>query len=161
MKESKKALGLLYEIMGLAIPLIVIVTISVFMGAGLLNLLGFEYTSMSSVIFFFILYTALAFLVEPFVEAYVLAVTELGRLNKILSEVIGFVFCVGFDIVVISILENLIEGIMISNRTIILFSMITYIGGKILEEVMYNTSSSEGKKVKKASCKKKRKSEEE
>lgn len=165
MKEKEKVLSLLYGIIGLAISFVIFFVISVVMGAGLLNILGFQYTAISSVVFFFILYTISAFFVEPFVEAYVMAVTELGRLNKFTSGVIGFVFCVGFDIILISLIESMINGIMISDRTIVLFSMITYVGGKIFEELVYNNSVEEAeegkeKKVKRAFEKKKRKSEE-
>lgn len=165
MKEKKKLLSLFYGIIGLAIPFAIFFVISVVMGAGLLNILGFQYTDISSVVFFFILYTISALFVEPFVEAYVMAITELGRLNKFSSEVIGFVFCVGFDIILISLIESMINGIMIPDRAIILFSMITYIGGKIFEELVYNNSVEEAevgkeKKVKRTFEKKKRKSEE-
>lgn len=165
MKEKEKLLSLLYGIIGLAIPFAIFFVISVVMGAGLLNILGFQYTAISSVVFFFILYTISALFVEPFVEAYVMAITELGRLNKFTSEVIGFVFCVGFDIILISLIESMINGIMISDRTMVLFSMITYIGGKIFEELVYNNSVEEAedgkeKKVKRTFEKKKRKSEE-
>lgn len=165
MKEKKNLLSLFYGIIGLAIPFAIFFVISVVMGAGLLNILGFQYTDISSVVFFFILYTISALFVEPFVEAYVMAITELGRLNKFSSEVIGFVFCVGFDIILISLIESMINGIMIPDRAIILFSMITYIGGKIFEELVYNNSVEEAedgkeKKVKRTFEKKKRKSEE-
>ena len=99
-------------------------------------------------------------------EAYVLAVTEMGRLNKFISESIGFIFCVGFDIILISLIETMIDGIMISDRTIVLFAMITYVCGKIFEEILYRDAVEEvvekkSKKVKKAFGRKKSKSEEE
>lgn len=166
MKENKKVLSLFFGIAGLAVSFIIFFAISVIIGAGLLNILGFEYTAVSYVVFFFLIYTIAAFFVEPFVEAYVLAVTEMGRLNKFISESIGFIFCVGFDIILISLIETMIDGIMISDRTIVLFAMITYVCGKIFEEILYRDAVEEvvekkSKKVKKAFGRKKSKSEEE
>ncbi|MDU4892024.1 MAG: YrvL family regulatory protein [Clostridium sp.] len=166
MKENKKVLSLFFGIAGLAVSFIIFFAISVIIGAGLLNILGFEYTAVSYVVFFFLIYTIAAFFVEPFVEAYVLAVTEMGRLNKFISESIGFIFCVGFDIILISLIETMIDGIMISDRTIVLFAMITYVCGKIFEEILYRDAVEEvvekkNKKVKKAFGRKKSKSEEE
>lgn len=166
MKENKKVLSLFFGIAGLAVSFIIFFAISVIIGAGILNILGFEYTAVSYVVFFFLIYTIAAFFVEPFVEAYVLAVTEMGRLNKFISESIGFIFCVGFDIILISLIETMIDGIMISDRTIVLFAMITYVCGKIFEEILYRDAVEEvvekkSKKVKKAFGRKKSKSEEE
>lgn len=166
MNENKKVLSLFFGIAGLAVSFIIFFAISVIIGAGLLNILGFEYTAVSYVVFFFLIYTIAAFFVEPFVEAYVLAVTEMGRLNKFISESIGFIFCVGFDIILISLIETMIDGIMISDRTIVLFAMITYVCGKIFEEILYRDAVEEvvekkSKKVKKAFGRKKSKSEEE
>lgn len=166
MNENKKVLSLFFGIAGLAVSFIIFFAISVIIGAGILNILGFEYTAVSYVVFFFLIYTIAAFFVEPFVEAYVLAVTEMGRLNKFISESIGFIFCVGFDIILISLIETMIDGIMISDRTIVLFAMITYVCGKIFEEILYRDAFEEvvekkSKKVKKAFGRKKSKSEEE
>ncbi|WP_040194740.1 YrvL family regulatory protein [Clostridium culturomicium] len=166
MNENKKVLSLFFGIAGLAVSFIIFFAISVIIGAGILNILGFEYTAVSYVVFFFLIYTIAAFFVEPFVEAYVLAVTEMGRLNKFISESIGFIFCVGFDIILISLIETMIDGIMISDRTIVLFAMITYVCGKIFEEILYRDAVEEvvekkSKKVKKAFGRKKSKSEEE
>ena len=166
MKENKKVLSLFFGIAGLAVSFIIFFAISVIIGAGILNILGFEYTAVSYVVFFFLIYTIAAFFVEPFVEAYVLAVTEMGRLNKFISESIGFIFCVGFDIILISLIETMIDGIMISDRTIVLFAMITYVCGKIFEEILYRDAVEEvvekkSKKVKEAFGRKKSKSEEE
>lgn len=165
MKEKKKLLSLFYGITGLAISFMIFFAISVVIGAGLLNILGFQYTAISSVVLFFILYTISALFVEPFVEAYVMAITELGMMNKFISEVIGFVFCVGFDIILISLIESMVSGIMISDRTMVLFSVITYIGGKIFEELAYNNDVEKAeygkeKKAKRTFGKRKRKSEE-
>ncbi|MEG2936301.1 MAG: YrvL family regulatory protein [Clostridium sp.] len=169
MKENKKVFSLFLGIAGLAVSFIIFFAISVIIGAGLLNILGFEYTAISSVVFFFLIYTMAAFFVEPFVEAYVLAVTEMGRLNKFISELIGFIFCVGFDIILVSLIETMIDGIMISDRTIVFFAIITYVCGKIFEEIVYRDAvedieeveEKKDKKVKRTLGKKKRKSEEE
>lgn len=168
MKENNKTPGFFYGIVGLVLPFVAYLFITCILAAGLLNLLGFEYMSISSVIIFFVFYTAIGLIVEPLTDAYVVAVTELGKFKKIFSEVFGFIICVGFDIIVISFVESMISGIIIPNRTIIFFSMITYTIGKILEEIIYKSSTeenkvSEDKTVKRTFFKKKekRKSEKE
>lgn len=133
MKEKKEILGFVGMIGGLAVGLLFLCATSVFIGAGLLNILGFQYTSMGAVILFFVIYTIIAFFLESFIEAFVMLVKEAGRFNRFASNFISFLFFVGFDIVLISAVETNISGIMISDRSIILFSIISYIAGKIFE----------------------------
>lgn len=133
MKEKSNVLGFLGMIGGLAIGLIFLFGTSIFIGAGLLNILGFEYTSLKAVIVFFVLYTIIAICVEFIVDTFVLVITELGRFNKFSSNVIRFFFFVGFDIVILSALESSIPGIRVSDEIIILFSIITYTAGKLFE----------------------------
>ena len=143
MKDNKRVPGLFNAILGLAFSIGIFMAFSMIIGAGLLNILGFQYTSISVVVMFLFTYTLMAFIIEPMVESYVLAVIQLGRFNKIISNVIGFIFCVGADIVILSFLESIINGIRIPDKTIILYSVITYTSGKIFEALAYKNDTEE------------------
>ncbi|GEM_PF-4421136 len=160
MKEKNKILGILGMVVGLALALLFLCASSFFIGAGLLNILGFKYTSIGDVILFFVIYTIIAFFLESFIEAFVMLVKELGGFNRFISNFISFFFFVGFDIVLISAVESNISGIMISDKTIILFSIISYIAGKFFEGAAEEDETLKTR-VKKGFGKKQREKEEE
>lgn len=139
-KEKNEIFGSIVIIGGLALSLMFFCALSILTGAGLLNFLGFKYTSIEAVILFFVIYTILAYILELFIDGFVVLVNHFGQFNKYISWCIRFLFTVGFDIVLISAIESNIDGIMISDKNIILFSIISYAIGKIFESAIENNA---------------------
>lgn len=140
MKEKNKPFTIFNGVWGLALYLVVFFSFSMVLCAGLLNLLGFKYTSISTVAWFLFTYMVIAFFIEPIIEVFVLAITEIGRVNEVISNILEFIFCVGVDIVILSFLESITNGIWIPNKTIVFYSIITYVGGKFFEALTYKNN---------------------
>ena len=104
-----------------------------FIGGGILNILGFEYTSVGAVLRFFLIYLVISFFIESIIGAVVELLKSSGNLKKYQFNIISFILKVGFDIVALSMAESAVKGIMISNEVIICFAIISYLFESFLE----------------------------
>lgn len=124
--KRNKGRGII-SVLFLIFTLIFIFGCTFLLGTGILKILGFTYKSMSSLIVFFMLYMFFSFITDIIGEVFLGIVHEFGPFSKMQFNLIKLFFIAGFNMISLSMAEGIVDGVVISDRVIIIYGLISYL----------------------------------